>query len=174
MTEIKFRNEQFRGSGIRDAFSVIKFELCELRNVGILTTLRDTIFKESNSVTQYLNTLIRNIDKEDGIDERDIRQILNFIQICTGKSIKYVLWLADMDIVMYGIYGIRGGYLNEYDTIDAYKVGTIVLADLGDEGKLYGYEELPKPFANIAAIKEKSRFDETEEYEKERIFTCMS
>lgn len=174
MTEIKFRNEQFRGSGIRDAFSVIKFELCELQNTGILTTLRDTVFKESDSVTQYLNTLIRNIDKEDGIDQRDIESILTFIRICTGKNITHALWLADMDVVMHGMYGISGGYLQPGDMIDAYRVGPIVLADLDREGKLYGYEKLPKPFATIAVTEEKPRFDETEEYEKERIFACIS
>ena len=35
MTEVKFRNEQFRGSGIRDVYKVMKFELCELRNAII-------------------------------------------------------------------------------------------------------------------------------------------
>lgn len=169
MTEIKFRNEQFRGSGFRDAFSVIKFELCELQNTGILTTLRDTVFKESDTAIQYLNSLIQNIDKEGGIDERDIESILIFIRICTGKNITHVLWLADMDVVMHGMYGTSGGYLQEYDTVDAYKVGSIVLADLGEEGKLYGYEELPKPFATVA-VTQKSPIPN----EEVKIYTCLS
>ena len=150
MTEVKFRNEQFRGSGIRDAFSVIKFELCELQNTGIIVTLKNTIFKDISTAINYCNVLLRHVDKENGIDDRDIEQILNLIKICTGKSVKYALWLADMDVVMHDEYGTKGGYLQPGDMIDAYKVGPVVLADLGREGKLYGYEEYPKPFATVA------------------------
>ena len=64
---------------------------------------------------------------------------------------------------------IVGGYLQEYDTVDAYKVGSIVLADLGEEGKLYGYEELPKPFATVA-VTQKSPIPN----EEVKIYTCLS
>ena len=149
MTEVKFRNEQFRGSGIRDVYEVMKFELCELRNAGILTTLNRTIFLNMDSVKSYIDILLENIDKVDGIESKDVQLLLNFVRAQTGVPIKYALWLADMDVVMHDEYGTKGGYLQPGDMIDAYKVGPVVLADLGREGKLYGYKEYPKPFATV-------------------------
>ena len=180
MMEVLFRNENYSGSGIRDAKEVLSYEMFDLDNSDIPITLAKTIFNNYPIAKNYCEKVAKIIESgiENNPDDRLVidkstslvwaGNIIDFIRIVTGKSIKYVLWLADMDIVMNGIYGISGGHLQEYDTIDAYQVGPILLSDLGGAGKLYGYEELPKPFAAVTVSNGQNVIDN-----EGSVFECM-
>lgn len=68
---------------------------------------------------------------------------MNCIEDNTGKKIRYALWLADKDAVEDMYEG------NERD-IYAYNVDdAVVLSDLGYDGTLYGFEEMPEPIEDI-------------------------
>ena len=69
------------------------------------------------------------------------RQALNEVEEVTGVKVNYALWLADKDTVV----DYYGRYMADKNDIDAYAVGPIVLSELGYDGTLYGYTEMPEP-----------------------------
>lgn len=135
---IKYRTEMSVDSE-RMALSVMLFEITELQNIDILKYVSEN-YLMSEKLKMNVQKLIDNID---GVDEEDcegiLEEILNCIEDSTGKKIRYALWLADKDAVEDMYEG------NERD-IYAYNVdNAVVLSDLGYDGTLYGFEEMPEP-----------------------------
>lgn len=135
----RYRCESFRGSGIRDIADVIKFEVLELNNVDILLYIKDTYFYHDPlkyDIDKFIKLLFcgRNIDLRQECDEL-VDDIIKTIKKMTKKDIKYCVWLSDLDDVV-ELYGKE----------DIYKIDTsnIILSDLGKDGTLYAYEELPE------------------------------
>ena len=169
---MKYRSELLFGDGYRDAAAVMAHEVFELENTDILTTLRTTILKNSSYahdleiLEEELTTFDISDDDENGdlfelylthdsysdLDCASIQffeTILHEIASITGKSIRYVLWLCDTKEDVYH-YDIRNE-LTDAD-IDVYEESDIILSDMGHDGKLYGYETIPKPICTLPEL----------------------
>ena len=152
---IGYRTEELYGSGNRKAANVLAFEIFQLSNVDILLTIANTILKnnkiaddliyladcinekvDDDVVEKFLNNAFNN--EELGIEF--CQNILDEINKVLGKEINYVLWLSDTVEELLKEY-----YLNDDVLLDSYECSDIILSDLGDNGKLYGYTECPKP-----------------------------
>lgn len=150
---VRFRTEAFSGSGVRDAAEVMAFETFELGNTDILETLCNSHLKESdmfNICSKYIKDLedcVINLDEfpeEDGISF--YKEVLEEIARRTGITVKYALWLADKETVTDRDW--YGKDMVDESDFDAYVVGPIILSDLGSDGTLYGYTEMPVPLEN--------------------------
>lgn len=155
---IGFRTEEFAGEGYRDAAAVMAHETFTMQNSDIpeylaKTLLKDTEWEEKlTAIASALNSgdtgsddLYKFLDEayedpETGI--RYFKELLNFIKTNTGNDIRYALWLCESTADIRSNYEYGSLKFSEFDT---YKVSDIVLADLGREGKLYGYTTLPLP-----------------------------
>ena len=144
---IRYRTEDFSGSGIRDAASVMAYEVLILGNPDILTTLSSGILKERGEISAKLANLAGELTRNGFIDDMSFddaqaffQNVLKEIHSITGQEIRYALWLSDIDTVM-DHYGPH--LQNEYDA-DAYETGNVILSDLGQDGALYGYTDLPE------------------------------
>lgn len=154
---IGFRSEQFSGEGYRDAVAVMAHETFTMQNSDIpeylaQTLLSDTVWEEK--LVRIANALGNDTGPEDILQFLDeahnnpeagiqfFHELLDFLKVHTGNEIKYVLWLCDTtdDIRTYYEYGSHT--LTEFDS---YRKSNVIIADLGKEGKLYGYTTLPLP-----------------------------
>ena len=145
---IRYRTETFSGLGERNAAEVMAYETFEMGNVDILETLINTVFKDRLEINErcfyYMNTInncgLNDMPTfEEGIEF--FNEVLTEIKEATGHNIKYALWLADLNDVKDKAF--YGKYIESDEDIDAYEVGPVVLSDLGCDGSLYGYTELP-------------------------------
>lgn len=161
MKEIRFRNEKYSGSMVRDAASVIAYEMYKSGNIDIPDILGKTIFKNTAVAKAYTNELIKEIESNNATSSASCNwevsleranALLQLVKAHTDKDIKYALWLADIEPVMYGIYAKE---LQAGEYVDAYKVGSVVLSDMGENGTLYGYVEEPVAFSHLTKISKK-------------------
>lgn len=161
---IKYRTEKLYGEGYRDAAQVMAYEVLELFNTDIIVTLSKTIasnnpelqrilgiidFELSTMASDYLDTdgkifdIVQNYDSDSKEAVSLFEKVLQEVNKATGKNIKYVLWLCDSKEDLYKNYNDDGNLTD--DDIDEYEDSDVILSDLGGDGKLYGYEELPIP-----------------------------
>lgn len=140
---IRFRTEAFSGSGERNALEVIRYEIFELGNTDILTTLSTTILK-SHPIRPILERYVWEIDENGFVDDLSeqetrsfVKRILEAVGEETGYTVNYALWLADRATVQWFYHGTE-------DNISAYSTGAVVLSELGCDGTLYGYDKLPE------------------------------
>lgn len=158
---MKFRAEIVSGEGYREADAVMGHEVFNMGNPDIAETLSNTILKGTEKgeelaaiaaaigsdysmeisiagETFNLDELMENEEKA----TQYFREVLDEINKIVGKEIKYCLWLCD------SIEDIIVNYLLEEQvakaTFDGYEESDVVLSDIADEGKLYGYVELPE------------------------------
>ena len=145
---IMYRSERYSGSGVCDVKEVMKFEICTLGNTDIL----DYCLENYNFTPAFKKSLfkLRNfIEKNNIIDEigditkvryahHIIEQLIDEISINVGHPIRYAVWLADLDTVR-EIYSVS----DSDEDIEAYETSDVVLSDLGEDGKLFGYETYP-------------------------------
>lgn len=144
---IEYRTETYSGSYVRDVTEVFLFEIKELGNTDILETLKDSLYI-SDSTKEIIKTLIREIEDTGFVDDMSdddftnvvIRPILKDILSITGKDIRYAVWLTSYNAV-------KQIYAGREDTIDAYETSSVILSDLGVDGRLYGYEMFPMPLS---------------------------
>ena len=137
MKDFGYRTELFSGSGKRNVFEVAKFEIFELGNLDILYTIINNNLVSNNDllyVKDFISDLTRYIYFEDTMQDEAIYQVVSMIRRNTGFKITYCLWLADRKNVEY-LYG--------KSCIDTYFTSSIVLSDLGKNGKLFAYENYP-------------------------------
>jgi hypothetical protein len=159
---MKYRSEMLFGTGYRDAAAVMAHEVFELQNTDIPYTLSRTILKgtaygnkleilEEELNNDYvadgdengeLYDLICNAYEDKNLGVSFFKDVLEEIKNVTGKDIKYCIWLCDSkeDVCRYDLDGTLSN-----DDIDAYEESNVILSDIANEGKLYGYEECPKP-----------------------------
>lgn len=139
--KVLYRTESFSGSGVRDAVSVLTFEVCDLTNTDILAYCLEHYSLKRMHFNETLQVLKDSLEDGDAVDEQDIRNLmedlLKHIESETGYSIRYALWLADKKTVL-------SDYEGNEDNIDAYECGPVILSDLGEDGILFGYESNPK------------------------------
>lgn len=162
---MKYRTERLWGEGYIDAAEVMAHETFELGNTDIAETLAETILK-GTSVGEKLLILTKELEKDEIVEGDNgllfeiienysnsefyeklgilfFEEVLEEINRVTNKDIKYCLWLSDSPEDIINEYDMN----NELDenSFDAYEESDIILSDLGIGGKLYGYEEEPRP-----------------------------
>ena len=174
MPKILYRTEEAYGSGVRDLKEILRHEIFELGNTDILSytlshyiddkRIADNYIKSKISGKQLRNIYIDIVYIAKELSEKAdqshtfnrfqralgnelaqtvfVESFLQLIQIATGRNIKYGLWLAERRIVE-TYYGGQN--------IDSYAVSDIILSDLGAEGILFAYTELPQPLENEAS-----------------------
>ena len=137
-----YRTESFSGSGVRDVIDVIHYEIADLGNTDIpIYVLKNYNFPEE--LEKELRDILSLAGDEDYPFTFDrghfldvVARMVDEIGRQKGVSVKYALWLADEDVVR-NWYNLSGG------SIDKYPVSPVVLSDLGPEGALFGYAEMP-------------------------------
>ena len=146
-----YRTETFSGSGIRDIREVIYFETFELGNTCILEYLLSlNIF---NTPIQDMLLLLSDSNKE--ISEEDAKEfvdkLVSELEKRMGMKIPYALWLTSESVVK----SYYGKDIQSKEDVDKYLVSDIILADIGYDGTLYGYTNLPKPVSETELEEEK-------------------
>lgn len=138
--EVKYRNESYSGSGVRNAVDVIVHEIYELRNTDIIDYCLSHFSLQKMHFNLTFKVLKDIIEDDDAVEESDIRilieDLLKNIESETGVSVNYALWLASKE-------SVKENYDGKESTIDAYEIGPVILSDLGEDGVLYGYQTKP-------------------------------
>lgn len=160
-----YRTETAYGSGERDVIKVLTHELYELNNKDTLCYLMNNYIEKYKLSTiemvsyDYIKSkyfIIMNADgpistaiQDKVFIEKMFEYIIEMISKRVGFEIKYCLWLAELEYVQ--------EYYNDnsLDEIDAYEISDVILSDIGNQGKLFGYAEIPKIKARL--------FDDVEE-----------
>ena len=147
MIEARYRTESFSGSQIRDAAEVMAFETFFLGNTDTLEYLRDTVLG-GTPLGDRCTAMIRELEDYGFVDdlstddkEQFFRDVLAEVRSYTGIDVKYALWLADKSVATDRRF--YGRDMADEEDFDCYEVGPVILTDLGREGTLYGYPELP-------------------------------
>lgn len=155
---IKYRTETFSGSGVRDVKEVFFYEMFELENTDILSTMLN--FLAGTKCELKIALLHHKIQMGEGHEISKsfamsvYDEMLELIKEKTGYQIKYALWLADKEDLMKTFWRWANGVYNNNDEcpkpkdgdIDAYEIGPVILSESdGDGGTLYGYEQCPVP-----------------------------
>ena len=142
LDEIMYRSEESGGSGVRDVIDIMTFEIFELGNTDILDYTLENYLQDTN-IQETVESLIDDVTAFSINEvEKICKLIIKEINIQTDHNIKYGLWLADYDRV-------KDMYAYDESSIEAYKVSDIILSDLGIDGVLFAYDEMPKPINNI-------------------------
>lgn len=154
MTENRFRYDEPLYTSPKDAVDVISFEINELKNTDTITYIykhyannKEKILKAipKKEQTAYKNAFRLMKKTYEGINimetkefntERFVKTMLSIVEISTGVKVKYVLWLASKNAVL-NLYSHGNTNINEYE------VGDVILSDLGYDGTLYGYANIP-------------------------------
>lgn len=155
-SNLGYRTEITYGSGVRDLEEIIRYEIGELNNLDILDTL---VFKwnltesEKEAIQDFTDNFFDKYINDKQKQEEIIKMCLNIIKR-EYPNAKYALWLADKDTVK-ELYG------GEDNNIDTYEIkNTKPISDLDVDGKLYVYDELPKPINRIQENNQYKGYDE--------------
>lgn len=143
-----FRTEIIYGSGYRDPVEVLTYEVNNLCNIGILEYLAmKTVIKNSKKMSNKLLKYAAEFGKYSEDDWKKLfNEVIEEIYKLTGKRLTECIWLTDTKEDL--IYT----YLTNHDDescniewtdndIDEYCIDdSIILADIGKAGKLYGFD----------------------------------
>ncbi len=148
MRRVRYRTEAFSGTGERVAAEVMAFETFQLGNTDILETLAESVLKDRGEITGRCWSLVKELNNNGFVDDMNeddqaafMQSVLEEIKQVTGVDVRYALWLADKDVVTNRKW--YGRDMFDDDDFDCYEVGPVVLSELGFDGTLYGYEEMP-------------------------------
>lgn len=142
--DTKYRTEAFSGTGERDAVKVMAFETFELENTDILEYLAENVLCNHPLAQECRSMAAVGPDRNTPFEEQHefFRRILAAVNEATGRNIRYVLWLADLDAVQDREW--YGRDMVDDSDYDEYEVGPVIFSDLGYDGALYGYEQMPE------------------------------
>lgn len=145
--EVRYRTESFSGLQERDAAEVMAYETFEMGNADILECMRDS-YLSGRPICEKIDGFIRELEDNGFVDDMFweqkvdfFREVLKEISEVTGIEVNTALWLADKDTVL----NFYGRNMVDENDIDAYETGPVILSDLGLDGTLYGYTNLPEP-----------------------------
>lgn len=161
---IRYRTEDFSGSMVRDAASVMAYETFELGNIDILEYLRDNFLKDPaliEKVSAFIDEINENGYVDDFSDDDRIQffhELLDEVEKETGVPVKYALWLTDLDSLTDKEH-FYGKYVECPENIDSYEVGPIILSELDCDGTLYGYTDLPQCLEEKIEVLKRDLFD---------------
>lgn len=136
--ELGYRTETAYGSGVRDLREILDFEIIELGNVDIPATIVKNFPMKNNFERMLLNHFVEESEKYSRKQKYDIVKLCQWIILRKYPKAKYALWLADKDAVK-SYYGGTEEDIDEYET-----EYDIPISDLGKEGRLYLYSEMPE------------------------------
>lgn len=162
----RFRTELFAGEGYRNAVEVMAHETFTLGNIDILETLSATILN-GYPVMSKLCKISKELNEEGFVEDFSTKdqqalfqEVLNAVEDVTKKKIRYALWLTDKaNVYRYALSGEDISNMNNFYSssevpatftdYDEYDISqAVVLSDIGVDGILYGFEELPTPIQN--------------------------
>ena len=157
LSNIKYRTEMSVTSE-RRALPLMLFEITELHNTDILEYVRDhydlpRILKQNTD--EYIQT-IAEIEPGDDVVEYLLKEILGCIEDETGVKVEFALWLASKKAVK-EFYEGNERTIYGYDT-----TGSVILSDLGYDGTLYGFAELPQSVDEFITEALKAKKDQYE------------
>lgn len=141
---IQYRCEEVFGSHITNIIDVITYEVMILGNNDILIYLNNHYLE--NSLKKETISFINELNENGFIDDMSIedfkcylKRVFIFIYKKYGINIKYGLWLTTKEMV-------KNFYCKNLKkfTILGFETSNFILSDLGLEGQLYGYENLPE------------------------------
>lgn len=153
--EVEYRSEQAFGSGERNIADVLWYEIHELGNYDMLDDIRQRL-SDPVLVEELIDYQVEIMEVNGFVDDMSEDELKEFYQRCLDdinrvcqKSYKYCLWLASKDTVV--------NYYLQNDTgdaeISAYYPSDFVLTDLGYDGRLYFYEEMPEEaFVSVVEV----------------------
>lgn len=159
---LQYRAEKYSHLGPRDAAEVMAYETFELGNRNIAEYLCNNQLKGS-AVAPALQSIIRDLDEKGFVNnmswEEEVslfREALEEVRKNTGVNISHALWLAPSNCVL----SFYCKDLTQDSYIAGYEPGSVILADLGYGGKLYGYDHMPYPEEEIpfTQISQSTRF----------------
>lgn len=144
-TKILFRTEQYSGSGIRSLPEIIYYEMYELGNKDIPRYILEH-YQLPDAQHKALEDTLTIKEKYPFLSDRHnfetlINEVINSIGHQHGMNLRYGLWLAEHQIVQYYYGGDDGD-------IQAYATSPVICSNLGVEGILFAYENLPTPVQN--------------------------
>lgn len=146
-----YRTEQFSGSGVRDLKELLTFEIYELGNADFLSyafehfELDEPLKERIVTMIEYLEGIHMDISGKFHDEANQVVDlILDQIRKYTGINIRYGLWLTSVDAIK-SIYSFS---ISDSMEVYRYEPG-LIISDVGFDGKLYAYEELPKPLELI-------------------------
>lgn len=166
MKLIQYRNENYHGAKEHTPLEILKYETINLENAWMLLTSTPVEFPKSltkrilefvKDVEEKLEKFPDEIEWEEGSEVTNeleetyselLQEVLDEINQYYGTEINYLMWLGDLDVVLWD-------YIDNFDDIEnalkAYKTGYLILEDV--TGNLYGYKEKPVPVENGAIEK---------------------
>ena len=155
-SNLGYRTEIAYGSGVRDLEKIIRYEIEELNNLDIPDTL---VFKwdltqlEKETIQDFTDNFFDKYIDDKQKQEEIIKICLNIIKR-EYPNAKYALWLTNKDVVK-KLYG------GQDNNIDTYEIkNTKPISDLGFDGGLYVYDEIPKPINKIQENNQYKGYDE--------------
>lgn len=141
---LQYRVEHTAYKSDRNPIDVMTFESTELDNDDTIEYIRDHYLVNNALLTKNANNLLHNYH-----DNNDYRlfftNALDYITKTTRKTITHIIWLTNENIA-------RHQYAAWHNSteMDAYDVtNAIILSDLDNDGRLYGFENEPKPTQTI-------------------------
>lgn len=149
MNKVRYRTEAFSGLQERAAAEVMAFETFELGNVDILETLVSGVLAgRSHEMVERCLQMIDELNRNGFVDDMGqkekvgfFQEVLSEIERSTGVQVRYALWLADIETVTNREW--YGRDMADDLDFDSYEIGPVVLSELGSDGTLYGYPDLP-------------------------------
>lgn len=134
-----YRSERIYGSGVRDLQEIITFEVSELWNTDVFVYSLD-------HYGEYFDSHLADTLKLFAYDDdylaafgstvgNTVEAFLHALNRGCGHHLRYGLWLAEKS-------RFPGDMQPE---LDAYLTSDVILSDLGSDGKLFAYENMPQP-----------------------------
>ena len=139
---VAYRNDTLYGSGVAKLEDIIRFEMEELGNSDIPSTLLDN-FKvlraEGNDIEDLIDIIDSGDFTEDTLGEEEINRNVNLLMDVIKRiypEAKYGLWLGTKDSIDRNYEGNATAYTIEYEK---------PISDLGlsDQGCLFVYSKHP-------------------------------
>lgn len=155
-----FRYETIWGTGFKDAFDIVMYELFELYNIEILEYIKKNYckrklhFKLIDEAIKYLLSIKNKEPKKNSLlDSERVRivfvsKLFDIVEAETGIGINYCVWLTDKETVK----ETYKKFIKTERDIDEYYISEAILVDKGKEGKLYAYENYPVPRVKVIPI----------------------
>ena len=159
--ELLFRTENYSGTGVRDLSDIISYEMTELRNRDIPEYVL-AHYDLPKKLRRKLEDMLALNEEYPFVFDRDefettMEKVIQEIGRQKGLNLHYGLWLAEVGNVLLRYNGTVA------DTF-AYGTSPVVLSNLGPDGVLFAYEELPTsiPLSSLSRV-----VSETFHYEDE-------
>ena len=149
--ELLYRTENYSGAGVRDLSEIISYEMTELRNRDIPEYILEN-YDLPKELKKELKRMLALDEEYPFTFDRDefettMNKVVEEIGRQKGLHLRYGLWLAEVETVLLRYNGTVA------DTF-AHGTSPVVLSNLGPDGVLFAYEELPTgiPLSSLSRV----------------------